>query len=159
MNYLGVDQSLCSTGIVILDTDYKIILQKLIKTEPHQFSTEIERLIHIKNRVREIIDFYDIKSVYMENFAYGARGASIFTIGGLGYLLRELYYEEKIPLTLIAPATLKKYASDKGNCKKNLVLMSILKKWHVEINDDNIADAYILARMAVAGYSGIKTHK
>jgi crossover junction endodeoxyribonuclease RuvC len=44
--------------------------------------------------------------------------------------------------------TLKKYATGKGTSKKQEMLMQIYKRWHVEFNDDNAADAYALARLA-----------
>jgi crossover junction endodeoxyribonuclease RuvC len=44
--------------------------------------------------------------------------------------------------------TLKKYASGKGTSKKQEMLLQIYKRWGVEFNDDNAADAYALARLA-----------
>jgi crossover junction endodeoxyribonuclease RuvC len=44
--------------------------------------------------------------------------------------------------------TLKKYATGKGTSKKQEMLMQIYKRWGVEFNDDNAADAYALARLA-----------
>lgn len=48
----------------------------------------------------------------------------------------------------IPPMTLKKYATGKGTSKKQEMLMQIYKRWQVEFNDDNAADAYALARLA-----------
>jgi Holliday junction resolvasome RuvABC endonuclease subunit len=44
--------------------------------------------------------------------------------------------------------TLKKYAAGKGNAKKQEMLMQIYKRWGLEFNDDNAADAYALGRLA-----------
>jgi crossover junction endodeoxyribonuclease RuvC len=44
--------------------------------------------------------------------------------------------------------TLKKYAAGKGNAKKQEMLLQIYKRWGLEFNDDNAADAYALARLA-----------
>jgi crossover junction endodeoxyribonuclease RuvC len=44
--------------------------------------------------------------------------------------------------------TLKKYASGKGTSKKQEMLLQIYKRYGVEFNDDNAADAYALARLA-----------
>jgi Holliday junction resolvasome RuvABC endonuclease subunit len=49
---------------------------------------------------------------------------------------------------IIPPMTLKKYATGKGTSKKQEMLMQIYKRWNVEFNDDNAADAYALARLA-----------
>lgn len=48
----------------------------------------------------------------------------------------------------IPPMTLKKYATGKGTSKKQEMLLQIYKRWGVEFNDDNAADAYALARLA-----------
>lgn len=52
-------------------------------------------------------------------------------------------YPQQIPPTMV-----KKYATDKGNAKKNEVLLAVYKKWGVEFRDDNMADSYVIARMA-----------
>jgi crossover junction endodeoxyribonuclease RuvC len=44
--------------------------------------------------------------------------------------------------------TLKKYATGKGTAKKQEMLLQMYKRWGVEFNDDNAADAYALARLA-----------
>jgi Holliday junction resolvasome RuvABC endonuclease subunit len=44
--------------------------------------------------------------------------------------------------------TLKKYAAGKGNAKKQEMLLQIYKRWGLEFNDDNAADAYSLGRLA-----------
>jgi hypothetical protein len=48
----------------------------------------------------------------------------------------------------VPPMTLKKYATGKGTSKKQEMLLQIYKRWGVEFNDDNAADAYALARLA-----------
>lgn len=48
----------------------------------------------------------------------------------------------------IPPMTLKKFAAGKGNAKKQEMLLQIYKRWGIEFNDDNAADAYSLARLA-----------
>lgn len=48
----------------------------------------------------------------------------------------------------IPPMTLKKYATGKGTAKKQEMLLQIYKRWGVEFNDDNAADAYSLGRLA-----------
>jgi Holliday junction resolvasome RuvABC endonuclease subunit len=62
-------------------------------------------------------------------------------------------YVEAADVTLrtplvVPPMTLKKYATGKGTSKKQEMLLQIYKRWGVEFNDDNAADAYALARLA-----------
>lgn len=52
----------------------------------------------------------------------------------------------------IPPMTLKKYATGKGNAKKQEMLLQMYKRWGVEFNNDNAADAYALARLAAGSH-------
>lgn len=54
----------------------------------------------------------------------------------------------------IPPMTLKKYAAGKGNAKKQEMLLQIYKRWGLEFNDDNAADAYALGRLAGGSATG-----
>jgi Holliday junction resolvasome RuvABC endonuclease subunit len=66
-----------------------------------------------------------------------------------GNLNSVIPYEEHLRKPLqIPPMTLKKYATGKGTSKKQEMLLQIYKRWGVEFNDDNAADAYALARLA-----------
>jgi hypothetical protein len=49
---------------------------------------------------------------------------------------------------LVPPMTLKKFISGKGNAKKDEIMLQIYKRYGVEINENNAADAYGLARIA-----------
>lgn len=51
---------------------------------------------------------------------------------------------------LVAPQQLKKFASGNGNTKKEMLPKEIFKRWGLDFNDMNIAEAFVLARMAHA---------
>lgn len=68
-------------------------------------------------------------------------------------IFQHFFDNEKLQYPLrIPPMTLKKFAAGKGNAKKQEMLLQIYKRWGVEFNDDNAADAYALGRLAV-GYA------
>jgi len=52
--------------------------------------------------------------------------------------------------TLVAPGQLKKFATGNGHTHKNMMSKEILKRWGVDFDDTNIAEAYALARVAHA---------
>lgn len=52
-------------------------------------------------------------------------------------------YPLKVP-----PPMVKKFATDRGNAKKNEVMLGVYKRWGLEFSDDNMADSYVLARIA-----------
>ena len=51
---------------------------------------------------------------------------------------------------LVAPQQLKKFATGNGNTKKEMISKEVLKRWEVDFDDTNLAEAYVLARMAHA---------
>ena len=51
---------------------------------------------------------------------------------------------------LVAPQQLKKFASGNGNTKKEMMPKEVYKRWGLDFNDTNLAEAYILARIAHA---------
>lgn len=52
----------------------------------------------------------------------------------------------------VPPTMVKKFATDRGNARKNEVMLAVYKRYGVEFADDNMADSYVLARMA-AGHA------
>ena len=70
------------------------------------------------------------------------------------YYLRIFLFKKKVNYKIIAPGTLKKFVcgKGKGHAKKNLMLLKVYKNWGIEFDDDNLADAYSLARMALEDY-------
>jgi crossover junction endodeoxyribonuclease RuvC len=55
---------------------------------------------------------------------------------------------------LVAPQQLKKFAAGNGNIKKEMLPKEIFKRWGMDFNDTNIAEAYVLARIAHAVWAG-----
>ena len=159
MRFIGLDPSLTGTGIVCLNKDGKIEKQELIKTKS---SLEIEkRLKIINNCIIKLIDNdsihksinYCVGIIYMEGLSFMAKGNAITQLAGLHYFLR-INLSERVNLKykVIPPTTLKKFITGKGNCKKELMLLEVYKRWGIEFKDNNLADAYSLARMALDNY-------
>ena len=51
---------------------------------------------------------------------------------------------------LVAPQQLKKFLTGNGNAKKEMISKEVLKRWDVDFDDTNLAEAYVLARIAYA---------
>ena len=153
--FVGLDPSLTATGLVILNKDVEIIHQELISTSS---KVDIEpRLIKIKNYVMSSLNnvrrdkFYN---VYVEGLSFMSSGQGFTQLAGLHYFLRSYFFQrpEDIKYKVIAPGSLKKFVTGKGNAKKELMLLKVFKKWGVEFSDNNLCDAYSLARMALEEY-------
>jgi crossover junction endodeoxyribonuclease RuvC len=73
-------------------------------------------------------------------------------MGALHFITRVYLYRTNVNYKVIAPGTLKKFVTGKGNSKKDLMLLKTYKRWGVEFDDHNICDAYGLARMALEDF-------
>lgn len=154
--YVGIDLSLTGTGLVVLRDDVTIYTQKLISTKPDKLIEE--RIIYIKDEInsifKRIYDFgnatgYEIKSVYIEGLSMGSKGSKMFELAGLHFFIRIFLSENGYNYKVIPPTTLKKFVTGKGNAQKNLMLLNVYKRWGVDLDNDNICDAYSLSRMAL----------
>lgn len=152
---LGIDQSLTGFALAAVNTDkpeqYEIWVYKSDRSG-------VERLLDIKEWIESKLVFLEENGNLPVNAAMEGTvlaSHSALKLGELAALVKITLYEMMIaenpdvavPLQ-IPPMTLKKYATGKGNAKKQEMMLQIYKRWGVELNDDNAADAYALARLA-----------
>ena len=70
--------------------------------------------------------------VFMEDYAFGAHGRS-FTIGENGGVLKHKLWLAGYPISLVEPTVLKKFATGKGNAKKEQMHEAFFKKTNVHL--------------------------
>ena len=147
--FVGLDPSFNGTGIIILNSHGEIIEQILHKAKEGEVE---ERLLDIENQIKIIPTVSRLEIVYIEGPSYSSSGAFVLQMGALHYLIRLIFLKKKINYKVIAPGTLKKYVAGTGVAKKELMLLKTYKKWGVEFSDNNLCDAYGLARMALEDF-------
>jgi Holliday junction resolvasome RuvABC endonuclease subunit len=146
--FVGLDLSLNGTAIVIVDDKGKILSQNRFKTKPIDLIED--RLFFISSQVLSVLGTTNIERLYIEGLSYASSGQSTMELAGLHYVVRCFIAQKYgVIYKLIAPPSLKKFTSGVGNCKKNLMLLYAFKKFGEEFDDDNICDAYCLARLAM----------
>jgi crossover junction endodeoxyribonuclease RuvC len=156
--WLGIDQSYSGFAMTFINKEgqYETTVAKfdsfgitrLIEIRDHIYTT----LVHARSRGVKV------RAIAMEGYAYGSQMANM--LGELGATVKiglwdsSAYLEPdaKFPY-IVAPTSLKKYATGKGNVQKNQILLQIYKKWGVEFKDDNAADSYALAHLISGSYS------
>ena len=84
----------------------------------------------------------------------GAPTGRLFDLGELGGVVKHWLFQEQIPVFVVTPGQLKKFATGKGTGPKANVRVAIIKRWQLDYEDDNICDAYVLARIGFA-YLGL----
>ncbi len=152
--YIGLDLSLTGTGIVILDENEKILEQKLISTK--SIDVIEKRLIFIQTEILNCLTKYTISidfsnNVFIEGLSFGSSGQKMLELAGLHYLIRTSFFSVISPIfnyEIIPPTVIKKFITGVGNAKKELMLLKVYKKFGVEFQDNNICDAFCLAKLA-----------
>ena len=154
---IGLDQSLTGFALTAMHTlEPKKHLTWVYKS-PYK---NIERLVDIRQWLTDNLTYLDdkftISDIAMEGTVLLSQSALI--LGELSATVRLAIYDyfdegdhRRYPLR-VPPLTLKRFATGKGNSKKQEMLLQIYKRWGVEFTDDNAADAYALARL-VSGFT------
>ncbi|MCA1783598.1 MAG: hypothetical protein LC679_15920 [Intrasporangiaceae bacterium] len=99
---------------------------------------------------------YDLVEITMEGYSFGSKGSQAHKIGEGGAatklaLVTLLGGDDRLAYpTLVSPNAVKKFATGKGSGDKNIILMRVFKKWGVEFSDDNMADSFVLSKIAAA---------
>lgn len=149
MKIVGIDASLTSTGIAILEGGE--ITTQAIKSKLNG----IPRLIDIRNKVKSAVKGANL--VVIEGYAL-SHGHQAHAKGELGGVLRVMLYEAGLPILEVPPAQVKKFATGRGNAKKEEMAVAIYKRWGREFPNNDEADAYVLARIGEALNSPIMSY-
>jgi crossover junction endodeoxyribonuclease RuvC len=143
MRFVGIDPS-TKTGLVILE-DNKVHTAVEItseeKRDPHRFMDIVETIMsHITNQ--------DV--ICIEGFSYSSRGAAVSVQYGIGWILRSELIKAGLSYYEVPPSSVKKFATGRGNVKKDEMVLPIYKRWGFEHSSDNVRDAFVLAQIARA---------
>lgn len=156
--FLGIDQSLTNTGLVVYSRkEQKVLAARCIRTEHMAKTHPIEvRINHIKNEIVKIIEEFNVKAICMEGPAFQASSNNGRILSGIFFLLLSTFCDKGIPYFIIPPTTLKKKATNYGHSDKEemlnviprneleyLMYLSGFKKIQKRFYD--VVDAYHLA--------------
>ena len=153
--YYGVDLSLTGTGMVRLDEKAEIVETQLFESVKGDFSYE-ERISTIAEAVVQFVipgshPSLDPSPINIEGLAMGKKVGKILELSALNYHCRIRLMLHGYPYIITPPSTLKKFVIGKQpkgkGAKKELMLLHTFKKWGIEFSDNNLCDAYGLARM------------
>lgn len=154
MKVLGIDQSYRSCGIVVLDDEEMIFCERYVTDQEkdvydraHQLATHIQ-LLAIKHNPDKIA---------LEGLSFGSTGNVTRDLGGLLFTIIVYLRRDGNDAIVIAPPTVKKVATGKGNVKKEQVIEALPTEIRGEFDAmgvkkttglSDLADAYWVARAA-----------
>jgi crossover junction endodeoxyribonuclease RuvC len=143
MRFVGIDPS-TKTGLVILEDNKvhtAIEITSKEKRDPHRF-------MDIAQTVMKYVTEHDV--ICIEGFSYNSKGSAVSVQYGIGWLLRSELIRAGFNYYDVSPTVVKKFATGKGNTKKEEMVLPIYKRWGFEHRSDNVRDAFVLAQIARA---------
>jgi Holliday junction resolvasome RuvABC endonuclease subunit len=145
---IGADFSFSSTGIVVLDVDGNLIHSETVNTKTSD-GTKVERLSIIRKRFLKLIEqFSPMQFFSFEKISVMSNHSVVDISMSAGQMLANLP-EENPPIVISLAATaIKKAAIGSGSGGKELVLKGVLKQWGEDFNNNDIGDAFVVARVS-----------
>lgn len=141
---IGVDPS-TKTGVAIVEDGEvlgtTVLISKKLKG--------LERAGHLASQLLVILQKHDPNLVVFEGYGY-ANSHTLVTLVEIGTVLRYFTKQQGIPYIDIAPTSLKKFVTGKGNAKKDVMMLEVYKRWGLDGVTNDEADAVGLAMFGQA---------
>lgn len=144
MNVLALDLSLTATGWAFRDMVNGGVERSGVLSTPKL--SGIPRLRHVRELVLGLA--LDAQLIVIEGYAYGAKGNAILNIAELGGVIRVALTDHGHEYVEVPPASLKMFATGKGNVGKDEMLAAAIRRLGYSGHDHNEADALWLLQMA-----------
>jgi Holliday junction resolvasome RuvABC endonuclease subunit len=152
-SYIGIDPSLRSTGFAAFGVHPKPLTSVIL---PPTELSGVKRLAFLRDELHELLMLqFKIEHACIEGPAIGAVNRAD-DIGQLRGVLLIMLHDMEIPTTIVAPKSLKKFATRSGNAKKDKMIECANETFGLDTTSDDIADAVWLAQIARALSSNVK---
>ena len=137
---IGLDLSITATGAAFYGDPPTTIA-------PAKGATGDVRLISVRDQVMRCVAPSLDPLVVIEGPVLRSQAA--LALGLLHGVIRAALMDERLAYALVPPATLKKYATGKGNAGKPEMAVALYKRAGLELGDDNQVDAWWLRAMGL----------
>lgn len=147
----GIDYSLSSPALCVFDEEkefkfencnFVIFYNKKIKLDNiktlcyPKYASEIERYMKLSSMVIDnVITFHKrTRKILIEDYAYSATGRVFHIAENTGILKQQLYYNS-LRYDVVAPTTVKKFATGKGNANKEVMHETFKQETGVDLKE------------------------
>lgn len=157
---LSEETPAAATGPCLLALDLSLTATGWAKRTPEGFirsgvlhpppTPGLPRVHWIREIVRSTAREADL--VVIEGLAYAAKGNAALEIAGLAMVIRLSFHDLGKRFVDVSPSCLKKFATGKGNAKKEDMLAAAIRRLDYQGSDHNEADALWLLQMGLHHY-------
>ena len=172
MIIMGLDISMRATGVAVVDSNYRLLHQRVLKTDPGQGVSEIDCIDRAHKQVDQllgIIEAYRPDRFIVEGAAYGVLTAAKSNAGLLhrmsntacqlwqvtGIIKYAVRRASDSSMVIMSPTTVKKHITGSGKADKKQMLAAVKEKYGVAFTDDNACDAFALCVCHLDGVPGV----
>lgn len=153
MRIIAFDLSLTATGVAMADDGVQVF--RTFTLTPPKGMAGLDRLSWIRDSILDLVD-PDTRSerpdlVVLEGYSY-ASAHQAHQLGELGGVIRMALRDAMVPHTDIQPGTLKRFATGKGNAKKEDMLAAAIRRLNYLGSNHNEADALWLYAAALEAH-------
>jgi crossover junction endodeoxyribonuclease RuvC len=152
MYYLGVDQSLREPGIALVNEAGKVCVA--LSSKVGSTLRGGQRLAHIQKVLLDAVGSAQVHHAAMEGPSLNSTHRE-FDLGEVSGVVRAtIFHSWAIEPLIVPPTQVKLFATGRGGASKEDVINAVNKGWELSTDNDNVADAIVLAQIARAVHSG-----
>lgn len=150
---VGLDLSLTGTGIVVIDPDGDLNLQRTVGYALKEDSSEreiIERQLYIATEITDVIrgltDAHGARPrIAIEHYAFSKHSSSVTKLAELrGVVKSQIWLVFQLIPDMVTVGEARRTVLGKGVLAKSSVI-ELLRRRGLTVGDHNIADAYVVA--------------
>lgn len=151
---LAIDPSLAGTAYAFARPGRPVELER-IKTSPaSSVRARLARYEQISTPIVEVARLHEPVLCLIEGYSFASAGGQVsgraHDRAELGGVLRWRLRDHVREFVEVAPSTLKKFTTGKGNAKKPEVVSVASRRWNQTFRTDDEADAYALCMLGLA---------
>lgn len=144
--YVGMDLSLIGTGIVVIDNKGDIINKTLLNVKSEWYECMEQHINDVFEQCKFVANITRLEAIAIEGLSYMSSSPTAHERTSLHYMIRCYLYNNGVNFEIVPPKTLKKWTTNNGNADKKEMMEIAYLKWGNKFEDDNLCDAYCLAR-------------
>lgn len=151
MIIVGLDLSLTSTGIALIMTgdgrEYREV--RRIESTGRTGASLYQRHARLDLIAADVVASCNIADlVVIEGPSYGSQTGSQHDRSGLWWLVVDRLRNDSLRVVEVPPSCRMKYATGKGNARKDVVLAAVVRRYpRIDVTGNDEADALVLAAM------------
>jgi Holliday junction resolvasome RuvABC endonuclease subunit len=126
---VGLDLSMSATGIAEHDGTTRVVMPR--RTGDRRLNEIVGQVMIAVRGIPDLIVIEDVVT----------RSPAASSLGMVHGAVRLMLAEHGLKYVLIPPATLKRYATGKGNATKSDMRMALYQRMGIDLRDDNQVDA------------------